>query len=914
MDKHVFNAIKENISYGIFIYQDSEFKYVNQKILDMFSYSKNEIENLTFQDIIHPECSPNKREKIEALLKIQEVVPLSERIECKGIRKDGRYIWLELIPSMINYKGKPALFGNLLNITKRIEFQNELKKSEQEYSTFLQHLPDIVYIVDKNGKFLFINDAIKKLGWDPVDLLGQHFSTILHPDDVKTVSSKSVLPKYKQVVTGDIMSPKLFDERRTGDRKTKNLELRLIQKNKKEEKIGLLAMKTRVDAAGLYTGGEPEKRNQIGTVGVIRDITQKKKAINENKAKSEFLANMTHEIRTPLNGIIGFTELLMETDLDELQTDYIKTVDQSAHSLLDFINDILYYSEISSGKIELNIEKISLLDLLENISDEVIPNVREKGLELILNLPVNQPKYVWLDADKLKRILLNLLDNAVKFTEKGEIEIKIKTKNVSDNRAVITFVIQDTGIGIDSEHKEKILQAFSQVDASKTRQYGGIGLGLGIANKILERMESELEFESKPGKGSKFYFTLSMIAEDQYNIKDEYQELNKLLILDDNSSVRNYLSSILQTVDIDLIPASNYSEALKEIRNNKCDMLVIDHKYLEIIEKIRKNSEFSATQLPILMLYDLENENIDKVCESLDINAKLRKPVKLSKFYDVLTIFNEDLQKARTNSIPQQKYDDIDFDKYDGKVLLIENDESELESINSIIKGVLPNAVTISAADGGEAVQFSNAYHFDLLLIDNRKDQFVIFPLIRMLNNKLDDNSIPIIILNEETINEIESLEYKGKICALSEPISIEKMADIMVRQLICGKERKTIESIVENSGADNSIFNCEELLKRLMNNRKLAQELVRDVIAEIQRQLADIKNAIDNNKLDNLVAQVRRLKNISGKIGGERFSQLALSIEEILIEERKSNLKNKYTELENEYNRLKNEVNKFLA
>lgn len=247
------------------------------------------------------------------------------------------------------------------------------------------------------------------------------------------------------------------------------------------------------------------------SVGYMRDNKLAfQNAESTDLAKSEFFATVSHELRTPLNGIIGFTDLLSRTELNPKQHQYLNILKSSGYSLLHVINDILDFSKIQSGKIALNLEKTSLPHLIEQVMDMMAVQASAKKLELKLEMQENCPRFILTDPLKLKQVLINLINNAVKFTDKGSITLKVDAYNLEDNyNTTLKFSVIDTGIGIQEENQQKIFEAFFQEDSSSTKKFGGTGLGLTIANNLLSLMNSKIMILSEPGKGSTFYFSIS---------------------------------------------------------------------------------------------------------------------------------------------------------------------------------------------------------------------------------------------------------------------------------------------------------------------------------------------------------------------------------------------------------------------
>ncbi|MFE3848687.1 PAS domain S-box protein [Flavobacterium sp. LB3P45] len=523
-----------------------------------------------------------------------------------------------------------TLSRNIASSIERITNEIAIYESEEKFRLLANNIPGTVYLskYDKYATKIYINDEIEKLtGYPKSEFLNNKLSFIdlIYPED----KERAVFEQQNAIENG----------------KQIHLTYRIINKNN-----AIIWVEEFGDV--IY------KEGKIAFIeGIFIDITETKQtesfikakelAEAANKAKSEFLANMSHEIRTPLNGIIGFTDLLMKTNLGQTQEKYMTTINQSANSLLDIVNDILDFSKIEAGKLELHIEKQDVKEILSQMIDLILYESNQKNLTLELNIALDVPKYFWTDSVRLKQILINLLSNAVKFTEKGSIKLNVSVaEKTNDSRAKILFSVIDTGIGILEENKKKIFKAFSQEDNSTTRKFGGTGLGLTISNQLLGLMNSQLQLESTVEFGSAFYFYLDL--EISNLVSDEVKEIiipdaNKeialknyqkirIMLVEDNKVNMLLLKTIIKNLftNVTIFEIPNGKVAVDQFETLNPDLIFMDIQMpilngYEAAKKIRNLK--SGQNVPIIAITaGTEKEEKDK-CISFGMNDYIAKPI-----------------------------------------------------------------------------------------------------------------------------------------------------------------------------------------------------------------------------------------------------------------------------------------------
>lgn len=635
------------------------------------------------------------------------------------VDQEERLVWPDGHVSWVSATKVPLhdLDGNVIgtvgisrDITKHHDMEEALQAERDRLRTLIDNLPDHIFIKDRESRYITVNTThVAALGkQSEQELLGLSYRDLVDPKTAAIYENDD----RRVMTTGSTLFNREEEFATYEGFKRTILTTKVPLRNKAGEIVGL--------------------------VGICRDITERKLAEEElrrakdaaevaSRAKSDFLANMSHEIRTPMNAVIGMTELLLGTTLEAEQRDYLETIRDSADSLLEIINDILDFSKIEAGKVELESNPIEVREWLGDAVRTLGIRAHAKRIELAFEIDDAVPQFVMGDGLRLRQVILNLVGNAIKFTEKGEVAVSVRVESEDHERITLHFAVLDTGIGISPEHLSKVFEAFEQADTSMTRRFGGTGLGLSISSRLVSLMGGRIWVQSQLGVGSTFHFLVPFsksVAPPAPRVSNnDLQVLSgmRVLIVDDNDTNRRILLRMCQNWRMNPVAVPNAADALEQLRHASetgppFDLVLTDASMPDVdgftlASHIHQDNKISS--VVVMMLTSLDQAATSKDLERLGIRSFLVKPVKQSDLLDAIMLA---MDGRRTDSPAPTDTQLASVTLPPLRILLAEDSLANQKLAIGLLKRW--GHTTTVANNGAEAVNLAAQGGFDLILMD----------------------------------------------------------------------------------------------------------------------------------------------------------------------------------------------------
>ena len=791
---------------------------------------------------------------------------------------DGTVVYeLGNVMPLFDDEGRPrGAVGAFIDITDRKEADRALQRLYQEVQSEKQYFESLVtnnpvatIIISSSNEVVSWNPAAERLfGYTPAEAIGRNIDDLITNEALRAEATAY----SRQAATGHLIHVVTRRQRKDGT---------LVD-------VGVSAVPVIIEGT------------QIGAFAIYHDITELQRAREEAEAathaKSAFLAMMSHEIRTPMNGVIGMTSLLLDTDLTPEQRDYAETVRTSGEALLTIINDILDFSKIEAGRMELESQPFDVRDCIESALDLVAAKAREKSLELAYLIDASTPARLVGDVTRLRQILINLLGNALKFTEKGEVVVSVELADSEprDETMLYTlhFAVKDTGLGIPPDRMSRLFQSFSQVDASTTRKYGGTGLGLAISKRLSELMGGTMWVESEgvPEAGSTFHFTIQAAAApaqarvyqhaDQPQLRDR-----RVLIVDDNDTNRRVLMG--QTRSWNMIPRETASphEALEWIRRgDPFDLAVIDMQMPDmdgvmLAREIREHRD--ASRLPLIMLSSLGRKELG--ADSAQFAAYLMKPIKQSVLYDALVEVFAGRPEGAAARIPAatSQFDAQLAERLPLRLLLAEDNAVNQKLALQMLRKMGYRADI--AGNGLEVLEALERQPYDIVLMDVQMPELDGLETTRRIRAQAAQGGAQprIIAMTANAMQgDREQCLDAGMDDYISKPIQVKELQAALERW----GQRQSIEpsAPVEPAAVIDWAILDELRMLQAEGEPDFAREMM-DLYVENAPQLIDaIQRAIKQNAPADLQRSAHSLKGNSASLGAQRMSTLSFELEKL--------------------------------
>jgi PAS domain S-box-containing protein len=770
-----------------------------------------------------------------------------------------------------------------LNLEQLLDFilivaeeSNKIKESiyisENKFRTFAESLKEIIFQTDEKGRWTYLNPAWTEItGYTIDETIKKYYKSYIYHDDLK-INDRN----FEQLIKHEVEYCKF--------------QLRLKSKSGKYKWVEMFSRL-------MYS----EDNKILGLYGMISDVSERRNAEEEliktkesaeeaTKAKSEFLAVMSHEIRTPMNGVLGMTGLLLETSLTPEQREYVETIRVSGDTLLTLINDILDFSKIESGKMELEENPFEIKECIEDAFELLTAEAVKKRLDLLHLIETDVPDFIIGDVTRLRQVLVNLVNNAIKFTEKGEVFVNVKKVSQENNVVTLQFSVKDTGIGIPKNKYNKIFKSFSQVDSSTTRKFGGTGLGLAICKRLVELMGGSVWLESEEGAGSTFYFTVktrvSNVNPPKIFLKSSLPALKnkRVLIVDDNDT--NLQIITLQCKNWGMIPRAtpDGKEALNWVKNNDpfdiaiLDMLMPEMDGIALSKELRELR--SKEELPIIMLTSAGNFDIDKKLADRLFSAFVSKPIKQSQLYNIILNVTLKESEEEIEEVKKTVLDRNMSEKIPMRILVAEDNIINQKLILKILAQLGYKADVVG--NGIEVIETLKRQRYDMIFMDIQMPEMDGLEATKVINQSWHNEDRPTIVAMTANVmhGDKEKCINAGMDDYISKPVLIDEVQKIIIKWAEFAKTRKTSsrQNIKTSLMLDSDIIYG---LKELDDSNHF-KEVVNLYLEVAPILITEIKRSFSEKDFESLKRAAFNLKRASLNLGANRLAEVCVKVESI--------------------------------
>ena len=735
----------------------------NDAAVKTYGYKRSELLSLSVRHLRDPDTLSSFDQSLAVALRS------GATYETRHRRKDGSIFPVEVRVQGAKIAGEPVILGIIRDITQR-------KRAERERDRFFDLSLDIMCVANFDGYFVRLNPAWQStLGFTTEELCAKPFMDYVHPDDREaTVAAMGALGSGRSVIE--------FENRY----RCKDGSYKWFMWNATPSSEDGLIYATARDVT--------ERKAAEAALAQARD-----QATEASRLKSQFLANMSHEIRTPMNGVIGMTELLLATPLTNEQRDYAVTVRESAASLLTIINEILDFSKLEAGKMDLELVDFSVLSVAESVVELLSSAAHDKSLEIQAFVAPDVPRMLRGDSLRVRQILVNLVGNAIKFTAQGQVTVRVTIEASRGGYVTLRFAVSDTGVGISAEARKRLFQPFTQADGTTTRKFGGTGLGLSISKRMVELMQGEIGIESEEGSGSMFWFTapFEIMSTTEATVSTAALRGHRALVVDDDPVAREVFHQYILSWGMRNGRAASGSEALDILRQaaqagDPYDVALIDFKMsrmdgLALARAIRSEPALLHTKLILVTAYDTKERG--KEALRAGFGAYLTKPVKQSQLFDsIVSVFDNTAPsqpRVVADSFPNRLPTAPLARGVARKVLIAEDNKTNQLLALAQLKRLGISADVVN--NGRQAVEAMARHDYEIVLMDCQMPEMDGFEATRAIRKAQSRNGKPIVIIamtanamegNRETCISMGMDDY------ISKPVQFEKLREVLTRWL----------------------------------------------------------------------------------------------------------------------------------